>query len=90
MRSIDISQFAENGIIQEDSFRQAIENIDWEQYKGKRILIQGCAGIPIPIWAYMMVTAKLAQFADSINYGEVTSPLQVYAKNQRKAEQESV
>ena len=80
MRSLDISQFAEGGIIREESFRRAVENFDWKQFQGKRVLIAGCAKIPIPTWAYMMVTAKLAQFADSINYGEATAPLTIYTK----------
>ena len=80
MRSLDISQFAEGGIIREESFRRGVENFDWKQFQGKRVLIAGCAQIPIPTWAYMMVTAKLAQFADSINYGEVTAPLTIYTK----------
>ncbi len=80
MRTLDISQFAEEGIIREESFRRAVENFDWKQFQGKRVLIAGCAKIAIPTWAYMMVTAKLAQFADSINYGEVTAPLTIYTK----------
>ena len=81
MRSLDISQFAEGGIIREESFRRGVENFDWKQFQGKRVLIAGCAQIPIPTWAYMMVTAKLAQYAESINYGEVTAPLTIYTKD---------
>jgi len=80
MHSLDISQFAEGGIIREESFRRAVENFDWKQFQGKRVLIAGCAEIPIPTWAYMMVAAKLAQYADGINYGEVTSPLPIYSR----------
>jgi len=84
MRSLDISQFAQGGIIREESFRQAVDHFDWKQFKGKRVLVQGCAPVPIPTWAYMMVTAKLAQYAESINYGEVTSPLPVFTRSQSK------
>ena len=80
MRSLDISQFAEGGIIREESFRRGVENFDWKQFQGKRVLIAGCDKIPIPTWAYMMVAAKLAQYAESINYGEVTSPLPIYSR----------
>lgn len=82
MRSIDIAQFAAGGIIREESFRQAVESFNWEQFKGKRVLVQGCAPIPIPIWAYMMVTAKLVPLAQDIEYGEVTSPLKVFSKGE--------
>lgn len=89
MRSLDISQFAEEGIIREESFRRAVDNFDWKQYEGKRVLVQGCAPVPIPTWAYMMVVAKLAQYAESINYGEVTSPLPVFTRSQNKLTQQS-
>ena len=81
MRSFDISQFAEGGIIREESFRRGVENFDWKQYKGKRVLIPGCARIPIPTWAYLMVIAKLAQYAESINYGEITAPLPIFVRD---------
>ena len=88
MRSLDITQFAEGGIIREESFRRAVEDFDWKQFQGKRVLIPGCAQIPVPTWAYIMVAAKLAQFAASINYGEVTSPVAVYTCNNKKINQE--
>jgi hypothetical protein len=88
MRSIDISRFAQGGIIREESFRQAVEDFDWKQYQGKRVLIQGCAQIPIPMWAYMMVAAKLAQYAESINYGEVTKPFPIFDRSNNKVVRE--
>jgi hypothetical protein len=81
MRSLDITQFAEGGIIREESFRKAVEKFDWKQYQGKRVLIPGCAQMPIPLWAYMMIAAKLAQYAQSITYGEVTSPLPIFSRD---------
>lgn len=78
MKVFDITSLVNGGIIQEEPFRQAVENFNWEQYKGKRVLVQGCGPVPIPTWAYMMVTAKLAQYACSINYGEVKNPFLVF------------
>jgi hypothetical protein len=89
MRSIDIASFCEGGIIREESFRKRVDQFDWEQYRGKRVLIQGCAAIPIPTWAYMMVTARLAKVAGSINYGEVTAPLPIYTAAKPNTSKES-
>lgn len=85
MKVIDITSLVNGGIIQEEVFRRAVENFNWEQYKGKRVLIQGCGPVPIPTWAYMMVTAKLSQYASSINYGEVKSPFLVFQKEEKKS-----
>ena len=78
MKVIDITSLVNGGIIQEEPFRQAVDNFNWKQYKGKRVLVQGCGPVPIPTWAYMMVTAKLSQYASSINYGEVKNPFLVF------------
>ena len=78
MKVIDITSLVNGQIIQEEPFRQAVENFNWEQYKGKRVLVQGCGPVPIPTWAYMMVTAKLSQYATSINYGEAKNPFLVF------------
>jgi hypothetical protein len=90
MRSIDISQFAQGGIIREESFRKAVDDFDWKQYQGKRVLIAGCAQIPVPMWAYMMVAARLAQYAENINYGEVTKPFPIFTRNDKKASESKV
>jgi len=83
MKVIDITSLVNGGIIQEESFRKAVENFNWEQYRGKRVLVQGCGPIPIPTWAYMMVTAKLSQYASSINYGEIKNPLLVFQSEEK-------
>ena len=85
MKVIDITSLVDGQIIQEETFRQALENFNWEQFKGKRVLVQGCGPVPIPIWAYMMVAAKLAQYASSINYGEVTNPFLIYRKEEKES-----
>ena len=85
MKVIDITSLVDGQIIQEETFRKAVENFNWEQYKGKRVLVQGCGPVPIPTWAYMMVTAKLAQYAASINYGEVTNPFLIYRKEEKES-----
>ena len=84
MKVIDITSLVNGQIIQEEPFRQAVENFNWEQYKGKRVLVQGCGPVPIPTWAYMMVTAKLSQYASSINYGEVKNPFLVYQPQKKE------
>ncbi len=84
MKIIDITSLVNGQIIQEEPFRKAVENFNWKQYKGKRVLVQGCGPVPIPTWAYMMVTAKLSQYASSINYGEVKTPFLVFQSQEKK------
>ena len=46
----------------------------------KKVLIKGCAAVPIPTWAYMILTAKLTKYAKYISYGEPCSSFEIYKK----------
>ena len=46
----------------------------------KNILIKGCASSPIPTWAYMILVAKLAPYANKILFGELCSAYEIYKK----------
>jgi len=81
METIYLDDFLDNGILKEKYFRQLISETDWSKYKGKRVLIKGCASTPIPTWAYLIITAELAQNAKSIIYGDKSSIVKIYKRN---------
>ena len=78
---IDLNDFLSSGILKEKKFKEKIETIDWKKYSDKRVLIKGCAAVPIPTWAYMMLTAKLTLFAKQVLYGELCSAYLIFNKN---------
>ena len=78
---IDLNDFLSSGILKEKNFKEKIETIDWEKYSDKKVLIKGCASVPIPTWAYMMLTAKLTLFAKQVLYGELCSAYLIFNKN---------
>ena len=78
---IDLNDFLSSGILKEKKFKEKIETIDWKKYSDKRVLIKGCAAVPIPTWAYMMLTAKLTLFAKQVMYGELCSAYLIFNKN---------
>ena len=53
---------------------------DWSQYSDKRVLIKGCSEVPIPTWAYLIITAELAQFVKRIYFGELRSAVKIFIK----------
>ena len=77
MEIIEPKDFIRDGFFREKNFREAVEQFDWSKYQGKPVLIQGCASITIPTWAYLVITAKVAPYAKSISYGELKSPIPV-------------
>ena len=78
---IDLNDFLSGGILKEKDFKVKIETMNWEKYSDKKVLIKGCAAVPIPTWAYMMLTAKLTLFAKQVMYGELCSAYLIFNKN---------
>ena len=46
-----------------ESFREMVDKLDLDQYKDKKVIIKGCASVTVPTWAYLILTAQLAQVA---------------------------
>ncbi len=57
-----------------------IEALDAAAYTDKRLVIKGCADVPVPDAAYLAITQKLLPVAKSILYGEPCSTVPVYKK----------
>ena len=77
MKKIELDDFLTNGILKEQDFRNKISKINWESYYGKKVLIKGCTSVPVPIWSYLIITAKLSGKADKIYFGEPCSAVEI-------------
>jgi len=82
MEKIEIVSFVEGPIFREAAFREKIAAHDWAQYRGKRVLIQGCSSMPLPSWAYLVVTAQLVLVADKVMYGEQKSRIPIWSRTE--------
>ena len=81
MTTISMDDFLDGGILKEKSFRKQVPEIDWSQYKGDRVLVRGCSEVPVPTWAYLILTAQLAQFVDRIYFGELRSAVKIFVRD---------
>ena len=54
METILLHDIVYCGIIREKSFRQKIDEIDFEQYRDQKVIIKGCADVVVPTWAYLI------------------------------------
>jgi len=79
--TISMDDFLDGGILKEKSFRKQVAEIDWSQYKGDRVLVRGCSEVPVPTWAYLILTAQLAQFVDRIYFGELRSAVKIFVRD---------
>jgi hypothetical protein len=85
MPQFDLESFAENGILREQSVREAFARHDWEQYRDKAVHIRGCGNILVPTWAYLMTASHLAQYARKITFGEEQSPMSIFVRSETTA-----
>ena len=80
METIHLDDFLHEGVIREKKFREKVAEIDWTQYRGKRVLLRGCADVPVPTWAFVIITAHLAEYVERIYFGELRSAVKIFIK----------
>lgn len=61
-------------------FRESLRAVDWEKFRGAKIVIKGCSDVHVPAAAYVEATQKLAAVATSIMYGEPCSTVPVFKR----------
>lgn len=66
------------------AYQNALKAIDYQQYEGRRIVIKGCSGKPVPAFAYTLLTRCLQPYAQSIMYGEPCSTVPVFKRPRKK------
>ncbi len=57
-------------ILKEKDFRAFIKEHDWEQYKDKNVGLTCSVDAIVPTWAYMLLTSKLAPYANLVVFGD--------------------
>ena len=78
METIFLNDFLDGEILREKVFREKVANIAWSLYEDKREFIKGCSEVPIPTWAYLILTAELAQYVKRIYFGELRSAVKLF------------
>ena len=84
METVLLDDFLDEGIIREKSFRRQVDELELDQYKNKKVIIKGCASVTVPTWAYLILTAQLAQVAKKIYYGEPRYAVKFYSKREKR------
>ena len=84
METVLLDDFLDKGIIREKSFRQQVDELELDQFKNKKVIIKGCASVAVPTWAYLIITAQLAQVAKKIYYGEPRYAVKIYSKKENR------
>lgn len=61
-------------------FSDIINQIDIENYKGKKLIIKGCSKKQVPDAAYIQLIGRLMPVADSLMFGEACSTVPLMKK----------
>ncbi len=64
----------------EELYRQKIADFNVEAYRDQRVVIKGCSKKPVPVQAYVQLTARLSPVVKSIMYGEPCSTVPVFKR----------
>lgn len=61
-------------------YRRNLEDINWEEYKDKFVILKGCSSKekPVPESVYLYATNKLVPHVKKLMYGEACSNVPVY------------
>lgn len=67
----DLKDFLFMGLIlKEKDFREALKDLDWEQYRDKNVAVTCTADAIIPVWAWMLAASYLQPVAKEIVMGD--------------------
>ena len=70
MITLHLDDFLDKGIIKESSFREHVENYNWNNLKKKKVLIKGCSTVPI--------ATELTKHTSKIYFGEKCSAIKIF------------
>ncbi len=64
---VDMKDFLFKGImLREAEFREAVKQTDWKKFSGKYAVVFCSAEAIVPMWAYMILSARLSPYAKDI------------------------
>lgn len=68
-----------------DHFTRALDRHDWEQYRGRNVVVKGCGGRIVPTGAYVEATTRLQDVAAKLMFGEPCSSVPLWRKPAEQA-----
>ena len=67
-----------------DYFTRALDDVDWQQYEDRPVVVKGCGTGIVPESAYLQATQKLQGVARKLMFGEACSAVPLWRRPQKK------
>lgn len=64
--------------MERELFHEKLLSVDWERFRGAKVVVKGCSDVHVPVSAYVEATMKLSAVASSVMYGEACSTVPVF------------
>lgn len=64
----------------EAAFHEALDKVDWESFRGAKVVVKGCADVHVPESVFVETASRLRGVAASIMYGEPCSTVPLYKR----------
>ena len=68
--ALDISNFLDEGILMEKSFRNKLKNFDWSIFNNKYVNVIVDKNLIIPSWAYLLISYYLSESSKDYVIGD--------------------
>lgn len=66
--------------LEKELFDDLIASYDVSEVEGRRVVVKGCSDLPIPLSAYVKITAKIKPHVKALMFGEPCSTVPIYRK----------
>jgi hypothetical protein len=64
--------------LEEKLFGEALSAVNWEDFRGKKVVVKGCSKVDVPISVYIEVVRHLQPVVASLMFGEPCSTVPLY------------
>ncbi|RAV28350.1 DUF2480 family protein [Sinomicrobium soli] len=67
-------------LLETEIYRDALQQVNFEDYRDLPVIVKGCADKPVPRNAYIMLVSALQKVAKSVMYGEACSSVPLFKR----------
>ncbi|WKZ59143.1 MAG: DUF2480 family protein [Cyclobacteriaceae bacterium] len=64
--------------LEEKIFEQQLSEVDWQEFKNKKVVVKGCSKVEVPVSIYLEVVRQLLPLVSSLMFGEPCSTVPLF------------